>query len=90
MEGLYIYTGSFVVIGASIGGPAVGSLITGDHSIPVLLMAIGGGGMLAIAAYESLRTDPEEFTVSSVTLLMLVGATCLTLFGTIFSTVTGF
>ena len=27
-----------------------------------LLMAIGGGGMLAVAGYESLRTDPEEFT----------------------------
>jgi len=25
-------------------------------------MAIGGGGMLAVAGYESLRTDPEEFT----------------------------
>jgi len=24
-------------------------------------MAIGGGGMLAVAGYESLRTDPEEF-----------------------------
>jgi len=90
MEDLYIYTGSFVVIGASIGGPAVGSLIAGNHSTPILLMAIGGGGMLAIAGYESLRTDPEEFTVSAITLLMLVGAACLTLFGTILSAVTDF
>ena len=62
MEDLYIYTGSFAVIGASIGGPAVGSLIAGDRSIPILLMAIGGAGMLATAGYELLRTDPEEFT----------------------------
>ena len=90
MEDLYVYTGSFVVIGGSIGGPAVGSLIAGDRSIPILLMAIGGGGMLAVAGYESLRTDPEEFTTSPIALLMLVGAACLTLLGTVLSAVTGF
>jgi len=42
MERLYIYTGTFAVIGASLGGPATRSLIAGDHSIPILLMAIGG------------------------------------------------
>ncbi|MDB2226438.1 hypothetical protein PM023_17645 [Halorubrum ezzemoulense] len=70
MEDLYIYTGSFVVIGASIGGPAVGSLIAGDRSIPILLMAIGGAGMLATAGYDLLRTDPEKFTTSAIVLLV--------------------
>ena len=90
MEDLYVYTGSFVVIGASIGGPAAGSFIAGDRSIPILLMAIGGGGMLAIAGYESLQTDPEEFAASPIVLLVLVGAACLTLLGTVLSAVTGF
>ena len=90
MEDLYVYNGSFVVIGTSIGGPAVASLIAGDRSIPILLMAIGGGGMIAIAGYESLRTDPEEFTASPIALLTLVGAACLTLLGTVLSTVGGF
>ncbi|MFC7187237.1 hypothetical protein [Halorubrum yunnanense] len=85
MEDLYIYTGSFVVIGASIGGPAVGSLIAGDRGIPILLMAIGGAGMLATGGYELLRTDPEEFTASAIVLLVLVGSACLSFLGTILS-----
>lgn len=89
MEDLYIYTGSFAVIGTSVGGPAVNSLIAGDRSIPILLMAIGGSGMLVITGYESLRTDPKEFTAPAIGLLVLVGAACLTLFGTILSAVTG-
>ena len=89
MEDLYIYTGSLVIIGASMGGPAIGSLIVGDHSISILLMAIGGGGMLVVAGYELLRTDPEEFTASAIALLMWVGAACLTLFGTILSALNG-
>jgi hypothetical protein len=41
MEDLYSYTGLSAVIGASMGGPAIGSLIAGDRNIPILLMAIG-------------------------------------------------
>ena len=90
MEDLYLYTGSFAVIGTSIGGPAVASVVAGERSIPILLMAIGGVGMLAVAGYESLRTDPAEFTASPLALLALVGAACLTLLGTVLSAVTGF
>ncbi|GAA0539140.1 hypothetical protein ABNG02_14390 [Halorubrum ejinorense] len=90
MEDLYIYTGSFVVIGASIGGPAVGSLIAGARSIPILLMAIGGVGMLATAGYELLRTDPEEFTAPAIALLVLAGSACLSFLGTILSWMGGF
>jgi len=89
MEDLYIYTGSFVVIGASIGGPAVGSLIAGDHSIPILLMAVGGAGMLATAGYELIRTDPEEFTAPLIALLVLAGSACLSFLGTILSAMGG-
>ena len=90
MEDLYIYTGSSAVIGASIGGPAVGSLIAGDRSIPILLMAIGGAGMLATAGYELLRTDPEEFTAPAIALLVLAGSACLSFLGTILSAMGSF
>ncbi|QUO48029.1 hypothetical protein [Halorubrum ruber] len=90
MEDLYVYTGSFAVIGTSLGGPAVASVVGGDRGIPILLMAIGGAGMLAVAGYESLQTDPEEFTAPPIVLLALVGAACLTLLGTVLPAVTGF
>ena len=53
-------------------------------------MAIGGAGMLAVAGYESIQTDPEEFTPPPIVLLALVGAACLTLLGTVLPAVTGF
>ncbi|AZQ14815.1 hypothetical protein DOS48_08230 [Halorubrum sp. PV6] len=90
MKDLYIYTGSFVVIGASVGGPAVGSLIAGDRRIPILLMAIGGAGMLATAGYEWLRTDPEAFTAPAISLLALAGSACLCFLGTVLSAMGGF
>ena len=89
MERLYIYNGALAVIGFSLGFPAVRSLIDGDHSIPVLLLAIGGGGMIVTAGYESLRTDPEEFNISATALFAVVGAACVILLGTILSTVSG-
>ena len=89
MERLYIYNGALAVIGFLLGFPAVRSLIDGDHSIPVLLLAIGGGGMIVSASYESLRTDPDEFEISAAALFVLVGAACLTLLGTVLSAVPG-
>lgn len=85
LEDLYIYTGAVAVIGISMGGPAVKSLVAGNHSIPTLLMAIGGTGMLVTAGYKTVRTDPEEFSTSAVRLIILAGAACLTLIGTILS-----
>jgi hypothetical protein len=89
MERLYIYTGSFVVIGVSVGGPATRSLAAGDYSIPILLVAIGGAGMVVNAVYEALITDPKEFTVSAVSIFAVVGAACLALLGTVLSAVSG-
>ncbi|MFD1588449.1 hypothetical protein ACFR9U_15815 [Halorientalis brevis] len=89
MERLYVYNGALSVIGLSLGFPAVRSLIAGDHSIPVLLMTIGGGGMIVSAGYESLRTDPDEFEISTATLFAFVGAACLSLLGTVLSAVPG-
>jgi len=89
MERLYIYNGALAVIGFSLGFPAVRSLIAGDHSISVLLLAIGGGGMIVTAGYELLRTDPDEFNISTAALFAVVGAACVILLGTILSTVSG-
>ncbi|RJX44849.1 hypothetical protein DM826_01725 [Halonotius aquaticus] len=89
MERLYIYTGAFAVIGLSVGGPATRSLAAGDHSIPILLMAIGGAGMTVTAVYEALETDPEEFIASAISIFALVGAACLTLLGTVLSAISG-
>jgi hypothetical protein len=86
---LYIYTGAIAVIGASMGGPAVESLVRGDRSVPILLMAIGGSGMLITAAYRAVRTDPEEFTASAGALLVLAGAACVTLLGTLLGALAG-
>jgi hypothetical protein len=52
-------------------------------------MAIGGAGMIVTAVYESLRTDPEEFTTSAITLFALVGAACMAVLGTILSAISG-
>ncbi|VTT85389.1 hypothetical protein DM2_271 [Halorubrum sp. DM2] len=89
MERLYVFNGAFAVIGLSIGVPAARSLAAGDHGIGVLLMAVGGVGLVATAGYESLRTDPEEFTASGGALLLLIGAACLTLLGTVLSEISG-
>ena len=87
MERVYIYNIAFSIIGLSIGFQAAQSVISGNYSIPVLLMAIGGGGMIIIAGYKSLRTDPDEFKISAAALFALVGAACLSLLGVVLSTV---
>lgn len=53
----------------------------GDRSVPTLLTAIGGSGMLITAAHGAVRTDPEEFTAAAGALLVLAGAACATLLG---------
>jgi uncharacterized membrane protein YjjP (DUF1212 family) len=89
MQRLYIYNGALAVIGASLGGPAVRSLMAGDWGISLLLMTIGGCGMILGAGYESLRTDPNEFTISTGLLILLVGAACMSLLGTLLSVASG-
>ncbi|MDS0293084.1 hypothetical protein [Halogeometricum luteum] len=89
MERLYVYSGALAVIGVSVGSPAVRSLAAGDRSIPVLLVAVGGGWMVVGAVYESLRTDPDEFRVPAAVLFALVGAACLSLLGTLLSALSG-
>ena len=83
MERLYVYNGALAVVGFSLAFQAVLSLLAGEQSIPLLLMAIGGAGTVLGASYESLRTDPEEFTVSTTALVALVGAACVSLLGTV-------
>lgn len=89
MQRLYIYSGALAVIGASLGGPAVYSLVAGDWGISIFLVAIGGCGMVLGAAYQPLRTDPDEFTMSTSILILFVGAACMSLLGTFLSIVSG-
>ena len=84
MQRLYIYDGTLVVIGAALGIPAVRS---GVRSLPLLLMTVGGCGLVLAAGSHSVRTDPDEFTVSTRLLALNVGAACLVLLGTLPSAV---
>ncbi len=85
MERLYLYSSSIAVIGLSIGFPAALSVISGDRSVPILLMTIGGGGMVATAGYEVVRSNPAEFEIPAGILFALVGAACLSLLGAVLS-----
>jgi len=87
MKRLYVYNGAFAVIGLSIGFQATLSVFSGEYSLPILLMLSGGSGMVLIAIYESLQTDPDEFRISAAALFGVIGAACLTLLGTILSAV---
>lgn len=89
VERLYIYTGAHMIIGGSMGGPAIRSLIAGEWSLPVLLLTIGGSGMFFGAVYELLRTDSDEFSISASRLFVVVGAACLCFLGMLLSVISG-
>ena len=83
MERLYLYDGALAVIGLALGLPAARSLLAGDRAVPTLLLAFGGVALVVSAGYESLRTDPDEFTAPAWALFALVGAACLSLLGAV-------
>ena len=82
MERLYVYNGALAIVGISLGFNAVPSLLAGERSVSLLLIAVGSCGMIVAAVYQSLTTDPAEFTISTGALLTLIGAACLSLAGT--------
>lgn len=83
MERLYVYNGALTVIGVSFGLNAMPSLIAGERTIPLLLMAIGSVVIILSAIYGSLSTDPAEFEVSTGAVFALIVAACLSLTGTL-------
>ena len=83
MKRLYAYQGALAVIGVSLGLNALPSLVAGERSIPLLLIAVGSSGMIIGAIYESLSTDPSEFEISAGALLVMLAAACLSLVGTL-------
>ncbi|WP_135829313.1 hypothetical protein [Halorussus halobius] len=83
MERLYTYNAALAVIGVSMGLQAIPSLVAGERSIPLLLLAVGASGLVVAAVYDSLSTDPAEFEVSGGVLLVLVAGACLSLAGTV-------
>jgi hypothetical protein len=89
VQRLYVYTGSLVVLGLSLGVPAAHELRSGTASLPLVLTAVGGAGLVVTAGYEAVRTDPDEFTASTVALGVLVAAAGLAVLGTLLSATSG-
>ena len=83
MRRLYIHSATLAVIGVSLGGPAVRSLIAGEWGISILLMTIGGWGLVFGAGYQSLRTDPDKFNISTGLLVVNIVAACMAVLGTL-------
>lgn len=85
MERLHIHNGAVAVIGLCMFIPATQSVIAGEHALPTVLVTIGAGGMITGAIYRSIQTDPEEFTLSTARLLLLIGFACLSVLVTVLS-----
>ena len=83
MKRLYVYDGALLVIGVSFGLPAILSLGAGQSSIPLWLMAVGGGGMVVTALYEAVTTDPDSYSANTYALFGLVFAAVLSLVSTV-------
>jgi hypothetical protein len=63
MQRLYLYDGSMAIVGVVLGFDAALDLAAGQSSIPLWLMAVGGGGMVVSALYEAITTDPDDFSI---------------------------
>jgi len=79
MERLYLYQASLAVWGLSFLLNAGSSFATGDGEIVPLLFAVSGSALVVGAGYESLRTDPAEFTISAGSFLLVIGTALLIL-----------
>ena len=83
MQRFYVYYGSFTVIGVSIGLKATLALRAGQSSIPLWLMAVGGGGMVVTAVYEVVTTDPDSYSINTYVLFGLIFAALISLASTV-------
>ncbi len=79
MERMYLYNGALAVLGLSFLLNASATFVAGEWSVTSLLFAVSGGGMILGAGYESLRTDPAEFSISAGALVVIIGCACLSL-----------
>jgi len=87
MERLYLYQASLAVWGLSFLLNAGSSFATGDGGIVPLLFAVSGGALVLGSGYESLRTDPAEFTISAGSLFLVIVTAFLILILTILDVV---
>ena len=87
MERLYLYQASLAVWGLSFLLNAGSSFATGDGGIVPLLFAVSGGALVLGSGYESLRTDPAEFTISAGSLFLVIGTAFLILILTVLDVV---
>jgi NAD kinase len=79
MQRLYLYNGSMAIIGLVIGPVATFDLVAGQSSISLWLMAVGGDGMVVAAVYETITTDPDDFSINTYALLGFLFAALLCL-----------
>lgn len=82
MNRFFLYHISMLIIGATVAVPALISVITGGQSIPILLQAIGGCGMVGAALDGIVSKDPAEFTVDKYEVWAIILAALLVVFGT--------
>ncbi|KTG09047.1 hypothetical protein AUR64_14695 [Haloprofundus marisrubri] len=88
MERLYLYNGALAVLGLSFLFNSGATIAGGDVDIISILFLLSGGGMVLGAVYESLRTDPAEFTISAGALMVIVGGACLSFVAIVLDIVT--
>lgn len=81
MHRLYIYHGSLSIIGAVFGVNALLSVAARGSSLPVILMALGGSGMVITSIYEVLTTEPADFTIKAYAIFAVVLGALLALLG---------
>jgi hypothetical protein len=81
------YTGAFVVLGGSVLVSAGASFAAGDGGVGPLVLAAGGSVLLLTAGYQAFRREPDEFSVDTGALLLLLGAAALALVGTVLDVV---
>ena len=79
MERLYLYHGAFAVLGMSFLLNASAAFVAGAWGLVPLTFGISGGGLILSAGYESLRTDPAEWTISAGALFLIGGTASLSL-----------
>ena len=83
MERLYVYQGAFAVLGVSFLLNASAAFAAGEWDLVPVIFGISGSGLVLSSGFESIRTDPSEFTISAGSLFVMVGAACLSLLLTV-------
>ncbi|NEU56821.1 hypothetical protein [Halorussus sp. MSC15.2] len=69
MHRFHLYHGSMAIIGAAIGSKALLSAAADGVDAPIVLMALGGGGLAVASMYTVFARDPEESAIPAYAVL---------------------